>query len=133
MNQTKAVRQDPHPSTLIFVVDDNAVLVQFAETVLEGAGYEVRPFTSPKECLKAMQSAEPKPAALVTDYEMEGMNGLDLIESSYKINPSIKTVLLSGSIDGSFVSKHPAKVHKFLGKPYLPAQLKTMVGELLHP
>ena len=59
------------------------------------------------------------------------MNGLELIISSHKIHPSLKTVLLSGTIDGAFIAGHPAKVDRFLGKPYLPAQLKSAVGELL--
>jgi CheY-like chemotaxis protein len=131
MSQSKATRQDPARTGLIFVVDDNALLVEFAGTVLKGEGYEVEFFTDPKAALKAMHEANPKPVALVTDYEMGEMNGLQLIDSSYKINPSLKTVLLSGSIDGTFVARHPARVDRFLGKPYLPAQLKSMVGELL--
>jgi CheY-like chemotaxis protein len=133
MNSTKATRQDPEMHGLIFVVDDNALLVEYAGTVLKGEGYEVQFFTDPKAALKAMQDANPKPVALVTDYEMGEMNGLQLIDSSVKINPSLKTVLLSGTIDSAFVAGHPTKVNKFLGKPYLPAQLKSMVGELLHP
>ncbi len=131
MSQAKAARPAPEPSGLIFVVDDNALLVEYAGAVLKGEGYEVQPFTDPKAALKAMQEADPKPVALVTDYEMGEMNGLELIVSSHKILPLLKTVLLSGTIDGAFIAGSPAKVHRFLGKPYLPAQLKNMVGELL--
>jgi len=38
---------------------------------------------------------------------------------------------LSGTIGGSFISGHPARVDRFLGKPYLPPQLKDTLGELL--
>ncbi len=131
MSQAKATRQTEKPSGLIFVVDDNALLGELAETVLKGEGYAVQSFTDPKAVLTAMKAADPKPVALVTDYEMGEMNGLELIVSSHKIVPSLKTVLLSGTIDGSFIASHPAKVNKFLGKPYLPAQLKSTVGELL--
>ena len=131
MSQTKATRQAQKPSGLIYIVDDNALLVQYAGAVLQGESYEVKPFTDPKAVLEAIKEANPKPVALVTDYEMGDMNGLDLIVSSHKIHPSLKTVLLSGTIDGAFIEGHPAKVNRFLGKPYLPAQLKTMVGELL--
>jgi CheY-like chemotaxis protein len=133
MSQTKAARRDPDAAGLIYVVDDNALLVEFAGTVLEGDGYQVKPFTDPKAALQAMAEANPKPAALVTDYEMGEMNGLQLIESSHRIHPSLRTVLLSGSIDSAFASKSPAKVDRFLGKPYQPAQLRTLVGELLRP
>jgi DNA-binding NtrC family response regulator len=133
MSKTKATRKDPEPSGLIFIVDDNALLVEFAGAVLGREGYDIQSFTDPKDVLKAMQAADPKPVALVTDYEMGEINGLDLIVSSHKILPSLKTVLVSGTIDGAFIANHPAKVNKFLGKPYLPAQLKNLVGELLQP
>jgi CheY-like chemotaxis protein len=131
MSQVKNTRQDSGPAGLIFIVDDDALLAELAGTVLKAEGYAVQSFTDPKDVLKAMQAADPKPVALVTDYEMGAMNGLDLIVSLHKIYPPLKTVLLSGTIDGSFIANHPAKVNKFLGKPYLPAQLKSMVGELL--
>jgi DNA-binding NtrC family response regulator len=131
MRRTRVTRHARGPSGLIFIVDDNMLLVEYAGAVLKGEGYEVRFFTDPKEALKAIKESNPKPVALVTDYDMGEMNGLDLIVLSHKIHPSLKTVLLSGTIDRTFVSKHPAKVHRFLGKPYQPAQLKSMVGELL--
>jgi two-component system, cell cycle sensor histidine kinase and response regulator CckA len=131
MSQTTDARPGPESSALIFVVDDNTLLLEFAGTVLKDEGYEIRPFTNPKAALEAMQEADPKPVALLTDYEMVEMNGLQLIALSYEIHPSLKTVLMSGTITEAFIAGHPAKVHRFLGKPYRSAQLKNMVGELL--
>jgi DNA-binding NtrC family response regulator len=116
---------------LIFVVDDNATLGEFAKIVLKGDGYSVQSFTDPTHVLQAMAAAEPKPVALVTDYDMGHMNGLELIVSSHKIHPGLKTVLLSGTINGEFISQHPARVDRFLGKPYQATELKTIVGQLL--
>lgn len=131
MNKRKSARQDPTWSVAVFVVDDNALLVKFAAAVLEQAGYLVTSFSEPKAVLQAMESADPKPAVLVTDYNMGEMNGLELIESSHKIHPALKTILLSGSIDGSTVFTPSANVHRFLGKPYEPSQLQDMVAELV--
>jgi len=133
MNKVKITRQARGACGLIFIVDDNAMLVELAGEVLKREGYDVKSFTDPKDVLKAMKEADPKPVALLTDYEMGEMNGLDLIVSSHKIHPLLKTMLLSGSIDGAFFANHPAKVHRFLGKPYLPAQLQSLVAELLQP
>jgi len=68
---------------------------------------------------------------LVTDYEMGEMNGLELIQSSHEIHPALKTVLVSGTVDSSITLSHAAKVHRFLGKPYEPAQLQKAVAELM--
>lgn len=136
MSKAKAAKTARKPAgagRLIFVVDDNALLGEYAVAVLQGAGYEIKSFTDPKAVLAALKTADPKPAALVTDYEMAEMDGLELIASSRKIHPPLKTVLLSGSVEREFISQLPGKVHKFLGKPYMPAQLKDTVGDLLHP
>lgn len=131
MTRSQVTRQARNSPKVIYIVDDNALLVEYAGTVLKSEGYEVKYFTDPKAVVQAMREARPKPAAIVTDYDMGEMNGLDLIVSLHKIHPSLKTLLLSGTIDRNFIARHPAKVHKFLGKPYQPAQLKRIVGELL--
>lgn len=113
------------------MVDDNALLAEFATAVLEAAGYHVRQFVDPRAVLLALHEADPKPTVLVTDYEMGEMNGLELIQSSHKIHPSLKTLMLSGTVDGSIVLSHAAKVHRFLGKPYEPAELQKTVEELM--
>jgi DNA-binding NtrC family response regulator len=130
-NPAPAERRAASPAGLVFVVDDNELLVEFAATVLESAGFDVKRFHNPQEVLKAIQDGESKPGLLVTDYDMKEMNGLELIVTCHQIHPTLKTVLLSGTIDGSLASMHPARVHRFLAKPYQPAQLKTVVAELL--
>ena len=119
--------------SLIFVVDDSAMLVEFAAMVLQSAGYSVKPFTEPGMLLKALGESARPPALLVTDYDMgsHSMNGLDLIVNCHKIHPSMKTILASGTVDGSVTLHHAARVDRFLSKPYPPAQLKAMVADLL--
>jgi len=119
--------------TLIFVVDDAPMLVEFAAMVLQSAGWEVKQFTEPGPVLKALGEGGLRPALLLTDYDLglRAMNGLDLILNSHKIYPEMKAVLASGTVDGSVMLHHAAKVDRFLNKPYPPAQLKALVAELL--
>jgi DNA-binding NtrC family response regulator len=131
MKKTKSTRRAPPAKRAVFVVDDNIALGELATMVLESAGHKVRCFSDPLAVLKALTEANPKPAVLVTDYEMDGMNGLELIRSSQKVHPSLKTLLVSGSVDVSMMLMNPAEVHRFLGKPYEPAQLQNLVAELL--
>ena len=131
MKKRKSVHRTPTLPGPVFVVDDNPVLSELAAAVLGSAGHEVRHFTDPKAVIEALNEADPKPTFLVTDYEMGEMNGLELIRSLHKVHPSLKTLLLSGSVDSSMVSLHPGEVHRFLGKPYEPAELKNLVAELL--
>jgi DNA-binding NtrC family response regulator len=131
MKKRKSARAKPAPTRPVFVVDDNALLVEFAAAILQAAGYTVKHFQKPKAVLAAMREAKPKPGVLVTDYEMDEMNGLDLIQSSHKIHPALKTVLVSGTVDNSITIGHPAKVNCFLGKPYDPARLQKAVADLM--
>ena len=87
--------------------------------------------TRPKKALRAIGEANPKPAVLVTDYEMGEMNGLDLIQCSHKIHPALKSLLVSGTVDSSIVLSRSAKVDRFLGKPYEPSDLQKAVAELM--
>ncbi len=131
MKEHESTKPDPAPRGVVFVVDDNALLVEFTASILEADGYSIRRFTDPKVALGAIRDTNPKPAVLITDYEMGELNGLDLILFSHKIHPSLKTILVSGTVDGSITLTHPAKVHHFLGKPYDPAQLRKTVAELM--
>jgi DNA-binding NtrC family response regulator len=131
MKTRQSARRAPPLSGPVFVVDDNVMLSEMAAMVLGSAGHTVRHFSDPKAVLEAFNVADPKPTLLVTDFEMGEMNGLELIRSLQKTHPALKTVMLSGTVDSSMVSLHPGEVHRFLGKPYQPAQLKNMVAELL--
>jgi CheY-like chemotaxis protein len=133
MNQLESSpNRAPEPSRdLIFVVDDEELLAALACQVLESDGYTVKSFRNPKDILKLLREDGARPALLITDYNMDEMNGLELITSSHEIHPTMKTILLSGTVDASFTATHPARVNRFLRKPYQPQQLKTVVGELL--
>jgi DNA-binding NtrC family response regulator len=127
----KLARLMPPPRGSVFVVDDNALLVECTAGLLEAEGYTVKPFSDPKALLQAMEKAPAEPVVLVTDYDMGEWNGLDLIENCRKICPKLKTILMSGTVDSSISATHTAKVHHFLSKPYAPAELKRIVAELM--
>jgi CheY-like chemotaxis protein len=131
MMKKDTIRQHPTAGRTVLVVDDNEMLVEFAATVLKAAGHSVKQFSDPKAALRALDNADPKPDVLVTDYEMGEMNGLELIQRSLKIHPALKTLLLSGTVDGSITLSHPVKVDCFLGKPYKPEQLLAAVAGIM--
>jgi DNA-binding NarL/FixJ family response regulator len=59
-----------------------------------------------------------KPAVIVTDYAMGGMNGLDLVRECKRVNPKQKMILCSGTVDADIYAEQTVKPDRFLVKPY---------------
>jgi DNA-binding NtrC family response regulator len=108
-------RHAPAPST-IFVVDDEVLLLDLAETVLAPLGCPVRIFSDPEVALAEFKKTAP--AIVITDYAMGRMSGMDLIRECRRLNPQQKTILVSGTVDGVVFADASVKPDKFIAKPY---------------
>ena len=75
---------------LVYVVDDEAMLLELAAVILEPLGYEIATFRDPAVALEAYARARPRPALLITDYAMHSMNGMDLIQGCRRLEPGQK-------------------------------------------
>jgi FixJ family two-component response regulator len=103
-------------SPVIFVVDDESMLLDLAAAILQPLGFKVRTFTDPHAALTEFPAA--KPAVIVTDYAMGAMNGMDLVRECRRVNPRQKIILLSGTVDESIYNDAAVKPDFFLAKPY---------------
>jgi FixJ family two-component response regulator len=101
---------------MIFVVDDEPMLLDLAAAILQPLGFDVRIFRDPQAALAEFPKA--KPAVLVTDYAMGAMNGMDLVRECKRVNPDQKILLLSGTVDERIYADATAKPDTFLAKPY---------------
>ena len=115
MNPARGNADAGKPAT-IFVVDDEPMLLELAAAILEPLGYDVRTFRDPQVALA--EFAKAKPALVVTDYSMNGMSGVDLIQECKRVNPDQKTMLVSGTVDEHFYSDDSGRPDTFLAKPY---------------
>lgn len=116
---------------IIFIVDDEPVLLELAENILSKLDCEIQTFSNPEEALKAYSTAQSPPDLLITDFAMHEMDGMELIHRCRRIHPEQKIILVSGTVDESVFSGSTAKPDRFLAKPYQPAQLTTLVREVL--
>ncbi|MCI0538306.1 MAG: response regulator [Verrucomicrobiales bacterium] len=126
----------PHPNPtglppLVYLVDDEPLLLELAEMVLEGNGYRFQKFQDPTEAWSAFAVADPAPALLITDYAMHAMNGVELIVKCKQLHPELKTILISGTVDESILRHVPMKVDHFLRKPYRTTELGNIVRSVL--
>ncbi len=91
-----AVRQSvSSPRTLVVLcVDDHGPGLAIRKTLLESFGYEVRIATTGGEALKI--ASQTRLDAVILDYRMPDMDGLQLARAFRERHPSLRLVVLSG-------------------------------------
>lgn len=116
---------------LIYVVDDEQMICEMVGMILEPAGYRIKLFSNPRQAAAAFTEATEKPDLLLTDFRMEPINGMELIEQCKRQRPALRTILFSGQVDENFVRHHGFKPDLFLRKPFYPAALINLVEGIL--
>jgi CheY-like chemotaxis protein len=133
MNGTNT--NNPQPATnspaLIYVVDDEPMLLELATVILEPQGYDIETFRDPETALQKFTAARPRPNLLITDYAMHSMNGMQLIEQFRRLEPRQKILLVSGTVGEDIFATTPTRPDCFLAKPYQADQLASIVKDLL--
>jgi len=83
-----------YPDMKIFVVDDDIFCVTLYEQFLRNLGYtNITPFNAGDECLLSLKE---QPDVVFLDYNMEGMNGIDVLKKIKAFNPNILVYMISG-------------------------------------
>ena len=83
-----------HLSAKILVVDDEAHICTMLDRILQREGYQVQTSTDPEDGLNLLKQ-QPYDL-LVTDLNMPGMTGLDLLGRARKIQPRCEVVMMTG-------------------------------------
>lgn len=127
----RARRLAGQEKTTIFVVDDDPDILNLMKHVLDSEGFEVRSFTNPEKALEEFASAKDRPEMMLTDYCMQPMNGMELINRCRQTDPELKTILISGMIDEDSVAKLPEKSDRFIQKPFKVSNLIETLNDTL--
>jgi CheY-like chemotaxis protein len=126
-----AVQLSFQTSPLIFIVDDEPMLLELATIMLEPLGCKVLTFREPAAALEAFARARPRPDLVITDYAMDGMNGMELIDEFRRLEPHQKILLLSGTVGTEVFRQASSKPDQFLAKPYQARQLVDLVKSMV--
>jgi CheY-like chemotaxis protein len=129
--KTDSLKSGQRGGALIYVVDDEPMLLELASVILDPLGYTIETFRSAEAAFSAYRVAEPPPALVITDYAMHAMTGLDLVEACRQIRPGQKALMVSGTVGEDFFQQAPVKPDRFLAKPYQANQLIDAVAALL--
>jgi CheY-like chemotaxis protein len=81
------------PAATILCIDDEQTALQLRQSLLESVGYKVRAAKSGAAGLREFK-AEPVDA-VVLDYWMADMNGMQVAREIRKLNPTVPIIILS--------------------------------------
>jgi two-component system nitrogen regulation response regulator GlnG len=105
----------------IWIVDDDQSIRFVLEKALLREGLPTRSFTSPKDLLSALDSADDDggPQVLVSDIRMPGGSGLDLLEKVKARLPGLPVIIMTAFSDlDSAVSAFQGGAFEYLPKPF---------------
>jgi two-component system cell cycle sensor histidine kinase/response regulator CckA len=115
----KAPNTQDHQKTVL-IVDDNAEILATVSAILADANYKVLSASSGKEAIRRSKDCKGDIELLLSDFQMEGMNGVELATKLTADRPTLKVLLMSGFTDGMLVLNEG---WHFLPKPFIPSQL----------
>jgi PAS domain S-box-containing protein len=118
----------------VLYVDDDEVVALTATALLERAGLQVRCCSRGDEALAALRSAGACFDVLVTDFNMPGMTGLELVAAARTVAPGLGVVLVSGLIDDDLQARtHSLGLRQVLPKEEILEKLVEAVRQALPP
>jgi CheY-like chemotaxis protein len=121
----------PSTATILFV-EDEAMIRTMTKMYLEGNGYRVIDACDGTEAISLWQEHESEIDLVVTDLEMPGINGRQLVQRLKVDRLGLKAIFVSGYTSGQ--SGEEADVDesaRFLPKPYRLKDLTEMVQDCL--
>ena len=116
----------PPPSSVILVVDDDALINMSTVDMVQDLGHTVLEAYSGKEALQILGSQ--RVDALITDYAMPGMTGVELANRARELHPGLPILLATGYAD--LPSGTTTDLPR-LAKPYQQTELATQISRLL--
>jgi signal transduction histidine kinase/CheY-like chemotaxis protein len=130
--ETPALRETRGQGEQILYIDDEEALVFLTVRFLESCGYRVEGFSRAQDALKAFRAKPHGYDAVITDYNMPGMSGMELAQQLLRIRPDALIALTSGYLRPAEIdAAHALGIREVIPKPYLVDELGPLVQRLL--
>jgi len=114
---------------LVLVVDDDAAVLNTTTEILEDIGYSVLQAESGESALELLD-LERSIDLLLTDVVMTPMSGPELARQVESLYPHLPIIFFSGYA-GSAALTGEGRRHRFIRKPFTPAELRRQIGAAL--
>ena len=119
----------------ILFVDDEPTIAEIARRILEPFGYQVTTRTSSTEALELVRADPRAFDLLITDLDMPGISGMDLIAGCRALRPDLPVILCTGLAEFSDTQRAAEmRVDAIVLKPFRQADLAESIETVLrHP
>jgi FixJ family two-component response regulator len=121
---------DPRSAFVVAVVDDDQSILRSLEYLLESADYAARLFTSARALLDS--GCLPEIDCLISDIDMPGMDGFELLRLVHAARPALPTILITGYPDT--LKRLPplgGSKPRFFTKPFQGPELLAAVSDAI--
>src|SRR6185503_18280709 len=114
----------------VMVVDDDLAMCGFLRTFLGSRNYNALTVTNADEALRRFHAD--RPAAVLLDVVMPGMDGLAALAAFKKVDKDIPVIVISGQgRTSTIVQAMKLGATDFVGKPFEDAELEVLLGNAL--
>ncbi len=114
----------------VVVVDDEPKMAKAIASALERSGHECVVFPSGREALEEILARAPD--VVVTDWRMEGLDGLELLQKIHARHPATPVILVTAYGDvPSAVAAMRAGAFDYVTKPFDNDELRSLVERAL--
>jgi DNA-binding NtrC family response regulator len=102
----------------VLVVDDDDAIIPLLEVTIRAAGYDVKATTRPADALDLIEREAID--ILVSDVDMPGLDGLELVSRVKTKFPWVVRILLTanGTVDVAMAAINRGEVFRFITKPW---------------
>jgi DNA-binding NtrC family response regulator len=120
------------------VIDDEELIVELFKDFFSTRGYEVLSYTSPVVCPirdeqgNLCNTDHPCADVIITDFEMSGMNGLELVEEQSRHGCKLmreNKAVMSGGLDAESYRKIKERGYAFFQKPIDYSEFSAWLDE----
>jgi DNA-binding NtrC family response regulator len=123
-------RRQPQPETLMIVDDHHVILRCMKMTAEKISNAKVETYSCPLQALRAYRENPDRYRAVITDYHMPEMTGVELIDLIHSIRPDQPIVLMSAAASPEETDLKNNPRCRFLRKPFGWHELTREIDDL---
>lgn len=118
----------------LLLVEDRDLVRAVSTELAEALGWQVHPASSAEEALARWSTSSTGFDAVMTDLDLSGVDGLELIDRLRALRPNLPALVLSGRADDQRVAARLRRGDiEYLTKPVAAAQLERSLARLRRP